>query len=213
MLALDSGEISQAIEVCRQIAAKESKHGRDKVGSAITNVAMALARGHLTRLLEIEYLGSYPAGRRLLTRAKALLLPTVLRSRRSPTMACACWSLTLIAAAGRSSSRGIQAKPAWLKRREFVGPVGIGFGRLRDGCARARGSSRRIQWAGVMAGRAAILFAGLATFRPGTDAGSADPSSLTNLLVRKDAWNEVVALDASASWTELVEIVLKPCLG
>lgn len=203
LLALDVGELDKALATFKVIADKESKHGPDKVASAATSLALAFARGgHENRIGEISYLEKYGAGRRLLARAKALkgvertaIVAPIKTTLLHPEPNTTRWTVELIEAGKFGSQRlgGGASTPAESVsvEAEFVAPIRLG----------AKGEIT------ALAGRLRELpayFAGIVTHASTAPPGTRDPEMVRNLLIRKEAWNELVAQDAEAGWEQLV---------
>jgi len=206
LLALDSGELDKALSTFKTIADKESKHGPDKVASAATTLALAFARGgYEHRIPEIAYLGKYAAGRRLLARANALkgiertaIVAPVKTTVLSPDGG-ERWMVEQVEAGKFGSQRmpgGASSPPESVSvDAEFVAPI-------------RQGAKSEIT---ALAGRLRELppyFAGIVTHTTTAPPGTRDPATVRNLLIRKEAWNELVVQDAESDWEQLVAAAL-----
>lgn len=202
LLSLDTGDIDKAMSTARAIAGNEKKHGPDKVGNATTTLALALARGgHLPRVGEIEHLKNYAAGKRLLARADDFGAV----SAESSTPVASVVALVPDRHAARWSLENLgPAKFSWPRARQSVVRPAESVSVDCEQVVLVHRGSR-----GELVGLAERLrslpshFAGLVSFNVSAVPGSRDPRGLASLLLRKPAWNELVARLPNADWNTL----------
>lgn len=207
LLSLDTGDIDKALATARNIVENESKHGAERVGAATTSLALALTRGgDLARLEELPYLKTYPAGRRLLGRARGLHAA----SQPHPSPA----SLRAVVHDPRADRWTLEAlgapKLPWPRARHTVGRAAETISIDCDLAVPVHYQSR-----GELAGLAMRLhrlpshFAGLVVFAASAIPGNRDPQAVSSLLLRKAAWNELVTLHPHADRQALVAAALQ----
>lgn len=207
MLALDTGEIDKAMAIAKLIVGKEPKLGAGKVSAAITGLALALARGgYLGKLREIEYLKTYPAGRRLLARANAL---TGTGSKVKPKSA----AVTVLApdrdAGHWTLERLGSGKLAWPRTRPTAATPAESVSIDCDFVVPIRDNSRgELQGLMLKAESLPPHVAGLLVPAPGAMPGSRSRDTAASLVIRKSAWNELVAAYPDAGWVELIDVAL-----
>ncbi len=206
LLSLDTGDLDKAMAIANGIVENESKHGAGRVGSTITTLALALSRGgDLARLLQLPYLKTYPAGRRLLARAEALQVrhePNALPATVSALVhdpRADRWRLEVLGA----------AKLAWPRARQTAEHPAETISIDCELVVPLHHHSR-----GELAGLAMRLhglppqFAGLVAPAASAMPGSSDVRDVGSLLLRKGAWDELVALHPGADWQVLVSVAL-----
>lgn len=209
LLSLDIGDIDAALDVVRQMAKKEKVHGLQKVRTAASNLALALARsGRDERIPEVEYLAKYATGRRILSRAQQLATPVVVEQPPSEQES------RLLVADANSGRYLLQAASAgrlsFLKRGEVVSSPA---GSISVDCAFVvpvlRDSRPLLTKETARLARLPEHFAGLVAFRKGAPIGAKDLASVRLLILRKEAWNELVAANPSFSFDEIAQYALE----
>jgi ADP-heptose:LPS heptosyltransferase/glycosyltransferase involved in cell wall biosynthesis len=192
LLALDTGDLDAALLGLQAIEEREKKLGAQRVRSAVTSFALALTRiGRYDRVVQLEQLSKFQAGRRILARARQFVAPTPPPETQPAPRTALIADEHLGAFSLETLGNG---RFGWGKRRETVVAVAdtvsiecdvvvplVAGGRTRV--------ARLVEHLFTLPAR----FSGIVRFHATARPGFVRPADVAALVLRKTAWNEIIA--------------------